>query len=273
MMKSAVLFSTMKVHLHIFTEENMKTLFSEELAMVKQNNRELNFEYTIRLINYETIPESLRKTWKSWYKPCGSFRLLTPFILPEFGITQAIYADSDVLWIKPIDHLWHKLKEFSKTNVMASTPTAPLIEKIQPNKENAIKGYYDKNDKYIFDTMHRGLYQINTGVLLMDFTKMLNTPWSTPKSSDHLNGNQEIGGYSSELLLKYYEKYSSVAEHDQKLMNYVFHYNPDLLYALPCEFKGWGSGGFTSEDLENLENFHPTSKTTLSYLENRLLHG
>ena len=214
----------------------MKQLFSEELNMVKTNNKDLNFDYTIRLINYETIPEGLRKTWKSWYKPCGSFRLLTPFILPEFGIKKAIYADSDVLWIRPIDLLWEKFDDFSEKNVMASTPTAPLIEKIPSSKEQAIKGYYDKNDKYIFDHLHRGLYQINTGVLLMDFTRMLTSKWSTPKSSDHLSGNNLIDGFSSELLVSYYDKYSAVAEHDQKLMNYVFHYNSEHLYALPCEF-------------------------------------
>ena len=234
--KSAVLFATSKVHIHIFTEDSMKTLFDEELSMVKRNAPDLNFEYTIRLINYETIPESLRKTWKSWYKPCGSFRLLTPFILPKEGITQAIYADSDVIWTRPVDELWKKLDDFSASNVMGSTPTAPLVDKLTQQKEGGIKSYYDKNDKYILDTLHRGTYQINTGVLLMDFTKMLDTPWSTPKTSDHLHGNQEIGGYSPDLLLKFYEKYSSVAEHDQKLMNYVFHYNPELLYALPCEF-------------------------------------
>lgn len=101
--KTAVLFSKRKVHIHVFTEELMQGLFNEELSMVKSRHKNLNFDFTIRIIDYGLLPESLRKAWKVWYKPCGSFRLLTPFILPELGIHQAIYADSDVIWTRPVD--------------------------------------------------------------------------------------------------------------------------------------------------------------------------
>ena len=101
--KTAVLFSKRKVHIHVFTEELMQNLFNEELSMVKKRHKKLNFDFTIRIIDYGLLPESLRKAWKVWYKPCGSFRLLTPFILPQLGIHQAIYADSDVIWTRPVD--------------------------------------------------------------------------------------------------------------------------------------------------------------------------
>ena len=65
----------------------------------------------------------------------------------------------------------------------------------------------------------------------MDFEKMLKAQWKKPSVSPDL-----IDGYSSELLLTYYDKYKAVAEHDQKLMNYVFHFNHELLYPMPCEY-------------------------------------
>ena len=105
---------------------------------------------------------------------------------------------------------------------MAVAPTAPLEDKLPGGRLQSIKEHYDTNEKYILDTEDRGMYQINTGVLLMDFTKMLSTKWTGPHSG---SPREDIDGYSTELLLAYYSKYKSEAEHDQKLMNYVFHYN------------------------------------------------
>ena len=116
---------------------------------------------------------------------------------------------------------------------MAVAPTAPLEDKLPGGRIQSIKEHYDTNEKYILDTEDRGMYQINTGVLLMDFTKMIGSKWTGPHSG---SPREDINGYSTELLLAYYSKYKSEAEHDQKLMNYVFHYNNELLMPLPCEF-------------------------------------
>jgi hypothetical protein len=67
------------------------------------------------------------------------------------GITDAaIYADSDVVFIKPIDELWAKLKEFKPREVMAIAPTAG----------HALGGSrYNEN----FIQHDTGLFQINSG--------------------------------------------------------------------------------------------------------------
>ena len=40
-------------------------------------------KYTIQTIDYSKLPQDLIEEWKRWYKPCGSFRLLTPMLLGE----------------------------------------------------------------------------------------------------------------------------------------------------------------------------------------------
>lgn len=234
MIKSAALSTNHELHVHVFTEKDMTLLFEEELGGAQKTNPHLShFKFTVREIHYTKIPENLRKAWKTWYKPCGSFRLLTPFLLPDEGVHKAIYADSDVVWIRPIDKLWAQMNRFNSQQVMGVAPTAPLSdEKLNSGRIGSILENYVTNEKYIFDDEQRGLYQINTGVLLMNFDKMLNAKWKKPNHSD----KTLIDGYSSELLLTYYNKYQKVAEHDQKLMNYIFHFNHELLHPLPCEY-------------------------------------
>ena len=108
MIKSAALFAQQRLHIHVFTEEDMAPLFEGELESWPDSIKD-RIEYSINKIDYSQLPQDLIAEWKSWYKPCGSFRLLTPMLLGETGVTDAaIYADSDVVFTKPIDQLWAK---------------------------------------------------------------------------------------------------------------------------------------------------------------------
>ena len=65
--------------------------------------------------------------------------------------SAAIYSDSDVIFIKPIDELWAQLKTFQRHHTVAISPTSghPL-------------GKSKDNENFIFhDT---GMFQINSGV-------------------------------------------------------------------------------------------------------------
>ena len=222
MIKSAALFCQKKLHIHIFTEEDMKPLFKEEIDSWPKNVLK-RVKYTLHDAEYQEIPEELKNQWKGWYKPCGSFRLLTPHILPKFDVQAAIYSDSDVIWTRPIDQLWDELSEFEENQVMGVSPTAghPL-------------GGSRLNENFI---MHNtGLFQINTGVMLMNFTKINQADWFLPHDEVKRERPGEPVKWGSDLLIPYYQKYKDKAEHDQKLMNIVFHYNPHLLRQLNCHW-------------------------------------
>lgn len=223
MIKSAALFAQKKLHIHVFTEEDMKPLFEGELESWPAEVLG-RVEYTINIIDYSELPQDLIEEWKRWYKPCGSFRLLTPMLLGEKGITDAaIYADSDVVFIKPIDELWAKLKEFKPREVMAIAPTAG----------HALGGSrYNEN----FIQHDTGLFQINSGVMVMNFTRILNGDWTISYDEQGKAQATKSLHYGSELLLNYYRKYKDRAEHDQKLLNIMFHFNPDMLHQLECSW-------------------------------------
>ena len=82
MIKSAALFARQPLHIHIFTEEDMAPLFEGELESWPDSVK-ARTEYSINTIDYSQLPQDLIEEWKRWYKPCGSFRLLTPMLLGQ----------------------------------------------------------------------------------------------------------------------------------------------------------------------------------------------
>jgi len=60
----------------------------------------------------------------------------------------------------------------------------------------------------------------------MNFTRMLASDWSLPSQRSVQESSKKYRKYSVDLLLEYYRKYKSKAEHDQKLLNIMFHFNP-----------------------------------------------
>jgi len=223
MIKSAALFAHQPLHIHVFTEDDMAPLFRGELESWPDHVKS-RVKWTIQTIDYSKLPQDLIEEWKRWYKPCGSFRLLTPMLLGETGEADAaIYADSDVVFVKPIDHLWKKLKDFNQHEIMAIAPTAG----------HALGGSRFNENFIQHDT---GLFQINSGVMVMNFTKILAADWSLSfNEQEHQKPGAPLK-YGSELLLKYYRKYKDRAEHDQKLLNIMFHFNPHLLHQLECSW-------------------------------------
>ena len=74
--------------------------------------------------------------------------------------SAAIYSDSDVIFVKPIDELWAQMKHFDKRHVVAISPTAghPL-------------GGSEFNENFI--PHDSGLFQINSGVSVVVSRLML----------------------------------------------------------------------------------------------------
>lgn len=222
MIKSAALFTRRKLHVNIFTENDMAPLFRGEIDSWPTSIKS-KVSYTIRDADYKDIPPELKEQWKGWYKPCGSFRLLTPKILPEAGIHAAIYSDSDVVWTSPIEELWDILDDFDDKEVMAVSPTAGHVLGGSRMNENMI--------------LHNtGLFQINTGVMLMNFTRINTADWLLAYNEQVRERPAAPVKWGGDLLIPYYRRYKDKAEHDQKLMNIIFHFNPHLLKQLPCKW-------------------------------------
>ena len=90
MLKSAILFTQAKLHIHIFTDVDIE--FKEAIHDWPAEARS-RFEYTLHGINYPLDPEEISQ-FKDWWGPCASFRLFLPEVLKEED--SIIYVDSDV---------------------------------------------------------------------------------------------------------------------------------------------------------------------------------
>ena len=65
-------------------------------------------------------------------------------------------------------------------------------------------------------------------IMLMNFTRMLKYDWMLfdDVNSIDANENESRQKYGTDLLMSYYKRYRGNAEHDQKLLNIIFHHNP-----------------------------------------------
>jgi len=131
---------------HIILFSNKKRHFEK----IKTEITKWDVGYT-RLLKLEFVPVRYppgRKWMRELYRPCDSFGIFLPDLLPYDSI---IYTDTDILFLQNIHHLWSEFSKFnSSTLVRAALRILPSSGK--------------------FPAYHK--LGINSGVMLMNLTKM-----------------------------------------------------------------------------------------------------
>ncbi|XP_074692139.1 glucoside xylosyltransferase 2 isoform X2 [Strix aluco] len=141
---------------------------------------------------------------------------------PEFekkvilkDVDSLLYVDTDVLFLRPIDDIWHILKEFNSTQLAAMAPEHE-IPKI---------GWYSRFARHPY----YGTTGVNSGVMLMNLTRIRNTQFK--------NSMIPSGLTWEEMLYPLYQKYKNyITWGDQDLLNIIFYFNPECLYVFPCQW-------------------------------------
>jgi len=90
------------------------------------------------------------------YRPCATMRLFLERILSETD--SVIYADTDIVFLKSVQHLWAEFAKFGEETVAAMTPDLYRKQKLE------INGY----DPHAY----------NSGIMLMNLTRMRAMDWS-----------------------------------------------------------------------------------------------
>lgn len=80
-----------------------------------------------------------------------------------------LYVDTDVLFLRPIDDIWHILKEFNSTQLAAMAPEHE-IPKI---------GWYSRFARHPY----YGTTGVNSGVMLMNLTRIRNTQFKVRRNT------------------------------------------------------------------------------------------
>ncbi|XP_077548344.1 glucoside xylosyltransferase 2-like [Haemaphysalis longicornis] len=197
-LKSAVVFTSVALELLLFADDaNMEPLRKAIASWPSSVRRRIR--YSVRPLYY---PGPNATEWRNLFKPCSSQRLFLPGALAE--VDAVIYADSDVLFLSPIEDLWHFFDTMNDSQLAAMAPEG----------EDYSTNWYRKNAEHPF-------YQplgLNSGVMLMNLTRMRAFPWER---------------WMNRLLRKYT---NVIPWGDQDILNILFSIHPEHLLVFPCSW-------------------------------------
>ncbi|KAL5006967.1 hypothetical protein ScPMuIL_015773 [Solemya velum] len=198
LLKSALLFTSSPLMFHIFAENSLLSKFEEQINLWPETTRKKNGYHIYNL----SFPNGDQKEWQSLFKPCASQRLFLPTLLSD--VDALIYVDTDVLFLRSLDDLWHFFGKFNSTQLVA----------LSPESEDSATGWYNRFSRHPF----YGELGVNSGVMLMNLTRLRTSDWM-------------------ESMLKFYKDFKlKITWGDQDLINIYFYYNPDQLYVYSCEW-------------------------------------
>jgi UDP-xylose:glucoside alpha-1,3-xylosyltransferase len=198
MLKSALMFSKEKLNFIVFAEDNLIESFNQKLSEWKSftNN---GFTYKIMSL---TFPINDAEEWKKLFKPCAAQRLFLPNILKE--VDSVLYMDTDTLFLTPVEIIWSYFYKMNSSQMAA----------LAPEHEDPNVGWYNRFAKHPY----YGKLGVNSGVMLMNLTRMRAFQWS-------------------EYVVPIYRKYKlKITWGDQDIINIIFHYHPGKLYLYSCRY-------------------------------------
>ncbi|CAG9789339.1 unnamed protein product [Diatraea saccharalis] len=196
--KSVLLFTKTPVHFVIFTDENLRHKFNKTLTEWKRlSKNQLDFE--LQKIHF---PEAHREDWMNLFSKCAAQRLFIPKLVPH--IDSMIYVDTDTLFLGPVDELWSFFLKFNSSHI-----SAMALEDDNPNVS-----WYPRFAKHPF----YGKYGLNSGVMLMNLTRMRDFGWVD---------------YVTPIMLKW-KLY--IPWGDQDIINIIFHYHENAVLELSCRY-------------------------------------
>ena len=199
------MFTKHNLHLHIFTDQKNldREYFDKELETWPGFSELWMMFYTYQAQYPDPIHVTDKKEWENLFKPCASLRLFLAKLLPS--IDSVIYVDIDVLFLRPPEDLWKYFEDFSSSHIAGLVPECDRNQKDCWYRNHA-KHPYVKPDG------------VNTGVMLMNLTRMRSIKWEEELVSIYMN-------YKSNLVFG-----------DQDILNVYFQKHSNYLYNIPCEW-------------------------------------
>lgn len=150
--KSAVAYSTTPMRLIIIADDQNREKLRKEVASWPEGVRQ-RVQCDLLPVWY---PKENYHVWWSMFRPCATQRLFLPSMLPE--VDAVIYADTDVLFLNPVEDFWRMFAAMNEWQMAA----------MAPETEDRINNMYWK-------TAHRPFVQpfaVNAGLLMMNLTRM-----------------------------------------------------------------------------------------------------
>lgn len=198
MLQSAARSARAPLTFHIFADDELRPRFEERLRAWPAEVRR-KFAWRLYPISYPGVEDP--ETWRSLFKPCASQRLFFPYLIE--GTDRVLYVDTDILFLRPLDDLWHLFDRFEPAQLAA----------LAPEGEVAALNWYKRFAEHPY-VQPLG---VNSGVMLMDLRKMREARWR-------------------ERILAYRRQYTAIPWGDQDLINIFFAESPEMLHTFSCDW-------------------------------------
>ncbi|XP_071524962.1 glucoside xylosyltransferase 1-like [Panulirus ornatus] len=198
LLKSAVALTTITLRFLVVTDT--ETLYDQVVSLTEgwpaQYRQRLVLEH--HSVWYPPDREELRPL----ARPCSSARVFLTHIFPN--LDAAVLLDTDTIFLRPPGQLWQHLRQFDDVQAVGMAPSG--------------NRYRENLHKF----PHYGDGGVNTGVMVMNFTRLKNLP----------------GGGYTEAFLTAYDKYKDVLSeaYTNDVINIVFSQHPEMVYELPYEW-------------------------------------
>lgn len=220
MVKSILMFTSYRIHFHIFAENHLQQEVQVQLDNFFSTIRTdfywtkglrggyvlSSFEGKFRYTVYDLwSPKENNQEWKSTGRLCSQQRFFLPSLLRTSD--TVIYLDSDSISLNSIESLWRLFKEFNATQMIGLT-------QLEDSED------LNKKTKYRLSTPFPtfGELRVSNSVMLMNLTRM-----------KQFNFVEKIINIRNKW--KPDDSYE-----DQDVLNILFHNQQGLVYLLPCEW-------------------------------------
>lgn len=198
MMKSALIFSKRSLRFIVISDNNLIQAFTEKLSDWKEFYNK-TFEFVVRPVEF---PVGDNVMWRKLFKPCAAQRLFLPTLLNDTD--SVLYMDTDTLFLSPPELIWDEFRNMNSSQLAA----------LSPEHEDPNVGWYNRFAKHPF----YGKLGVNSGVMLMNLTRMRNFRWT-------------------EYVVPIFKEYQlKITWGDQDIINIIFHYHPERLYVYSCRY-------------------------------------
>ncbi|XP_032788650.2 glucoside xylosyltransferase 2 isoform X1 [Daphnia magna] len=198
MMKSALIMCSDFIRFTLFVDNETSGVLNETIQLWPDNILK-RMSLDMRPVSY---PEDNTDEWNTLFKPCASVKLFLPSLLKE--VDSVLYVDVDTVFLSPPLHIWQHLGKMNHTQLVA----------LGPEMQDHTKGWYNKYASHPY----YGKFAINSGVILMNLTKMRKFGWE-------------------KYVVRVNEQYKNrIVWRDQDIINIIFHFHPEKLYVYPCNY-------------------------------------
>ena len=196
--KSLLFHRRSQLHLHIITNAPAYTTLSVLFKTWSVEGVKFSFYH---LEEFEHLLTHIPNSHHSGIFGLG--KLIVEQVLPE-EIEKVIVLDTDIIVIDSLQELWAMFKSMGKKQFIG------LVENLSD--------YYV--EKELFSYLGRGF---NTGVMLMDLTKMRRMGWKELWTKEHKELNKKIGVVKQadqDIINSYLENHSTRVHHIPCIWNY-----------------------------------------------------